>query len=89
MGKKGNIDRTYIPERPSCTQGPVEGLYVHTNPDRFLWGGMWFKLPVLVLDLLRGLTGTRWFGVLWKREWIELGCEKGRRRGGPCIRMWF
>ncbi len=35
-----------------------------------------------------GVTGTRWFGVLWKREWTELGCEKGRRRGGPCIRMW-
>jgi len=28
------------------------------------------------------VTGTRWFDVLWKREWMELGCGNWRRRAG-------
>ncbi len=46
-------------------------------------GGMWFKLARARSGPAgEGVTGTMWFGVLWKREWMELGCGNWRRRGG-------
>jgi len=53
----------------------VEGLYVIT-PTGFCER----HVCACVGPAGEGLTGTRWFGVLWKREWMELGCGKGRRR---------